>query len=51
MSENQRIINVVVNEGPKPSKISPFFFIGIAMFLLFLAGSCHLLMWIVEVLR
>lgn len=51
MSENQKIINVVVNEGPRPPKVGPLFFVSLAILILVFAGSCNLVMAIVEALR
>ena len=47
----QKIINVVINEGEPKRKISPALFIGIALFLLALAGACNGIAAIGEALR
>ena len=46
-----KIVNVHYHEGPPPRKVGPFFFIGMGLFILALAGSCHLIMAIGEALR
>ena len=51
MNEPTKIVNVHYHEGPPPRKIGPFFFIGMGLFILALAGSCHLIMAIGEALR
>jgi len=51
MNEPTKIVNVHYHEGPPPRKVGPFFFIGVGLFILALAGSCHLIMAIGEALR
>ena len=51
VNEPTKIVNVHYHEGPPPRKIGPFFFIGMGLFILALAGSCHLIMVIGEALR